>query len=252
MRRTWFAIVAAVALSADMWAQSGSATQASSSEWTGVYSIARGRDLEGLTPVAMGPSWHALILAHLQPWARLRMEATDGVAEDTGAICKPDGIFRYPTNAGTFLWLPARDRVLIVWEEIATAGIQRVYLNRTHPKNLRPTWGGHSIGRWEGETLVVDTIGFNDKSWLSPFMEPHTEEAHLIQRIRRVRDGKFIEIVNTLEDRHALTSAITYSRYYKRIGESLEEDVCHQDPHIWREFRMQHLKPLLDRSREVR
>src|SRR5437667_387090 len=52
---------------------------------------------------------------------------------------------------------------------------------RKHPENLDPAWKGHSIGRWEGDTLVVDTVGFNDKSWLTDGF-PHTEKMHVVER----------------------------------------------------------------------
>jgi len=219
-------------------------------DWTGFYSLARGKDLGSFKPVNL--NLHEVIVAHLQPWARAKMEATDGVADDPGGTCQPDGIFRYPSFAGSFLWLPLTDKILIVYNEINTAGVERVYLNRQHPKNLLPTWNGDSIGHWEGDTLVVDTIGFNDKSWLQPGMEPHSEEAHLIQRIRQVGNGAFIEITNVVEDRQALTSAYTYSRYYKRTGESLAENVCAEDPQVWKDFRRKALQPHLEHSREVR
>src|SRR5208282_6078287 len=111
---------------------------------------------------------------HLQPWAKAKMLATDGVADDTGAACQPSGIFRFPPNAGRFLWLPTTDKILIVYgmQALNTAGVQRVYLNRQHPKNLPPAWNGDSIGHWEGDRLVVDTIGFNDKSWLHTDRQP--------------------------------------------------------------------------------
>ena len=77
------------------------------------------------------------------------------------------------------------------------------------------------MGHWEGDTLVVDSIGFSGKSWVQSSMEPHTEETHMIERIRHITDeiGAFIEIVSTVEDRHALTSAYTYTRYYRKVAE---------------------------------
>jgi hypothetical protein len=204
-------------------------------DWIGFYALARGKDLGSFKP--LNPNLHEVIVAHLQPWARARMEATDGVADDPGGTCQPDGIFRYPSFAGSFLWLPLADKILIVYNEINTAGVERVYLNRQHPKNLLPTWNGDSVGHWEGDTLVVDTIGFNDKSWLQPGMEPHSEETHMIQRIRQVGNGGYIEITTKVEDFEALTSAYTYSRYYKRTGESMAENVCAEDPQIWKDFR---------------
>src|SRR5262249_49089764 len=147
-------------------------------------------------PVAPDYDLDKLIIAHLQPWAKAKMQATDGAADDTGAVCKADGIFRFPPFAGRFLWLPAPGKIVVGFGEINTAGIKRIYLNREHPKNLFPTWNGDSIGRWEGETLLVDTSGFNSKSWLMSAMEPHTEETRLTERIRRVTGGgnTFLEV----------------------------------------------------------
>jgi len=51
-------------------------------------------------------------------------------------------------------------------QQIVTTGVERIYLNRTRHRESTPTWNGDSIGHWEGDTLVVDTIGFNSKSWL--------------------------------------------------------------------------------------
>jgi hypothetical protein len=182
------------------------------------------------------------------------MEATDGVADDTGQVCLPDGIFRYPSMAGRFQLLQTRDRIVMVFGDINTAGVRRIYLNRPHPKNPIPSWNGDSIGRWDGDTLVVDTTGFNDKSWLFGGMEPHTEEAHLIERIRRVANGTLLEINITVEDQHALTTAYTYNRYYKKQPDAAEmpEDVCNEDADTWKHWRNEALQKQLDRSRIVK
>ncbi len=226
-------------------------TPPKSADWTGYYTMARGKDLAGFKPLNM--DLNSVVIAHLQPWALAKMEATDGVADDTGGVCQPDGIFRYPAMAGSFLWLPAAGRILMVFgpEALNTAGVQRIYLNRKHPKNVPPTWNGDSIGHWEGDTLVVDTTGFNDKSWLFPGREPHTEEAHMVQQIRRVGDGSLIEVNWRVEDRQALTSAYTYSRYYKKVGDEMGEEVCSDDLQIWKDFRNKRLLPALERSREA-
>jgi hypothetical protein len=223
-------------------------------DWTGFYALANARDLAGtgLKPVAPGGELSKLIVAHLQPWAIAKMEATDGVADDPGGVCQADGIFRYPNFAGRFLWLPERDRIVMVFGEINTAGVRRIYLDREHPKNLLPTWNGHSIGHWEHDSLVVDTVGFNDKSWLMTGREPHTEETHLMERIRRVADGAFIEIVGVVEDRHALTSAYTYTRYYKKQNAEPGENVCSEDLEIWRKWRNEALKKQYDRAKQVK
>src|ERR1700676_4765170 len=109
-------------------------------DWTGYYTMAARKDLAG-TPFkqdAPGEELNKLIIPHLQPWPRARMEATDGVADDTGQVCLPDGIFRYPSMAGRFQLLQTRERIVMVFGDINTAGVRRIFLNRPHPKNPIP------------------------------------------------------------------------------------------------------------------
>jgi len=223
-------------------------------EWTGRYQIVRGAELGDLKMI--NPELDEVVMAHLQPWARAKMEATDGVADDTGAVCQPFGLFLYPPSAqfSSFLWLPTPDKIVMVYGplQINTTGVQRIYLNRArHLANLLPTWNGDSVGHWEGDTLVVDTIGFNSKSWLQPGMEPHSEETHMIQRFRRLDNG-FLEIQTTIEDRVALTSAYMWSRYFKEIGTDAPENVCADYLQVWKDWRNKALDTQLQRSRIVR
>jgi hypothetical protein len=69
---------------------------------------------------------------------------------------------------------------------------------RQHPKDLNPTWMGEAIGKWEGNTLVVDTIGFNDTSWLDIGGYFHSENMHVIERLRR--DGETLRWQATVDD----------------------------------------------------
>ncbi len=231
---------------------SSAATPDRPADWSGYYKLAAGKDLTGVKTLNPNNIVNKMVIDHLQPWARMKMDETDGVAEDVGAICQPTGIFKYPLVVGEFLWLSGKDRVTIVYYEINTAGVRRIYLDRQqHPKNLLPTYNGDSIGHWEGDTLVVDSVGFNDKTWLLGNRTPHTEETHLIERFRRVADG-LIEVKGVVEDRQALTSAYAYSRYYKKQDGEMDEHVCNDDIQIWRDWRMEHLQPQLDRSHEVK
>ena len=221
-------------------------------DWFGYYALAR-NGIGSLKPVAA--DLDAEIIKHLQPWAKAKMEMTDGVADDTGGVCLPDGIFRNPPFAGRFVWLPAGDHIVQVFWEVNTAGVRRIYLNRGHPKNVPLTWNGDSVGHWEGDTLVVDTIGFNDKSWLMSGMEPHTSEAHMIERIRLVNEGDAsgIEIKTVVEDRHALTSAYAYTRYYRKGPiEGMNENVCADDIEIWKEWRNKALEKQYQRAKQVK
>ena len=80
-----------------------------------------------------------------------------------------------------------------------------VWLNAKHPEDPDPQWWGHSIGSYEnGNTLVVDTVGFNDKTWLDQMGHPHTEQLHLIERYKRV-DANTLELDVTIDDPGAYT-----------------------------------------------
>jgi hypothetical protein len=98
-----------------------------------------------------------------------------------------------------------------------------------HPDDLDPTWYGHSIGHWEGETLVVDTIGFNDRFWFDFVGHPHTQKLHTIERYMRKDAGTLVNEV-TIDDPGA------YSRPFKvtftaRLmpGEELMEYICQEN-----------------------
>lgn len=87
--------------------------------------------------------------------------------------------------------------LVLLFEDVP--GFRQIFLDgRGHPSGLDPTWMGHSVGQWEGDTLVVDTVGFNDKIWIGPDL-PHTEMLHMTERYRRVDFGH-LEVKVTFED----------------------------------------------------
>ena len=206
-------------------------------DWSGLYAPARGEALAGFTPIA--PDLDALVMQHLQPWAHARIEQTNGVAYDLGAVCQLTGLFRHPSTVGGFYWLPTAGKIVMPSTALLQAGVRRIYLTATHPPRLPHTWLGHSIGRWDGRTLVVDTIGLNDKSWLMSGMQPHTEELHVVERIREVAPG-LLEFVTTVDDPKALTAPYTYSRYYRKTTGEWRAPSCNDDPEemrLWNDFR---------------
>jgi hypothetical protein len=87
--------------------------------------------------------------------------------------------------------------------------IRQIYTDgRTHPTEPHPLWLGYSIGRWQGDTLVVDTVGFNDKSWLDPAGHPHSDALHVVERFRR-RDFGHIDVEATMDDPKMYTKPFT-------------------------------------------
>lgn len=102
---------------------------------------------------------------------------------------------------------------------------QQIYLDgRPHPKDPDPTWLGHSIGRWAGNDLVVDTVGFNDRSWLDVY--PHTEKMHATERWRRPDLGH-LEMEFTVEDPGTfLTPWVVHNVWTLAVDDDLIEYVC--------------------------
>ena len=90
---------------------------------------------------------------------------------------------------------------IYVLHETGDAGAHRVvYMDgRKHPDDLLPSWWGHSIGSWEGDTLVIDTIGYNEKFWFDSRGTPHTEKLHTVERWTRINYGTLVDEF-TLED----------------------------------------------------
>jgi hypothetical protein len=149
------------------------------------------------------------------PWAdQLQKERAANNSKDApGAHCLPRGL----TNAGALFpyKLVQTPRLLVMLFEDDTPSHRQVFLDgRGHPSDPNPNWMGHSIGHWEGDTLVVDTVGFNDQSWLDLAGHPHTEMLHITERLHRVDLGH-LEIELTIDD------PMTYSKPWviKRVAD---------------------------------
>jgi len=98
---------------------------------------------------------------------------------------------------------------------------------RKHPEDPSPTWYGHSIGRWEGDTLVIDTIGINDKFWLDSKGTPHTEQLHLVEKWTRTDYATLTRVV-TIDDPGAFTKPfdVTYTAKLGTPDSEIFEYIC--------------------------
>jgi len=115
--------------------------------------------------------------------------------------------------------------------------VRRVYLNVPHSRGIKPSWYGESVGHYEGQTLVIDTIGQNDKTMLDPYRTPHSEKIHVVERWAIVEDGRILEDVFTVEDPEAFYQPWTGKKRFRRGQEPILEEVCaenneHFDFHI--------------------
>jgi hypothetical protein len=161
--------------------------------------------------------------APLQPWAEAKYRAANA-QNDPSLFCLPRGIrsmYLVPTPMEIFQ-LPTR--IIMLQESFDPP--RQIYMNRQHRDDLSPTYMGDSIGKWDGDTLVVDTIGFNDKTRLDGLGLPHSEALHVIERIRRVDHETLVDDF-TMEDPMAFTKTIITQQVYKlKPGWEIGEYIC--------------------------
>jgi len=141
-----------------------------------------------------------------QPWAKALLDDRQNNELEPHTRCKPSGVARqFLTPYGVeIVELPELERIYIF--DIGGPHTYRtVYMDgRSHPTNLTPSFYGHSIGWWEGDTLVIDTVGFNEGFWMDRDGLPHTEKLHTIERLTRL-DSASMRYELTVDDPGAYT-----------------------------------------------
>ena len=106
---------------------------------------------------------------------------------------------------------------------------RHIALNVPHTANPKPSWYGDSVGHYEGDTLVVDTIGLNDKTFLDNYRTPHTDKLHVTERWRMIENGKKLEILLTIDDPGTFNEPWQALRQYDRVNRTLAEDPCSEN-----------------------
>jgi hypothetical protein len=122
-----------------------------------------------------------------QPWARALFADRRTHQLEPHARCKPSGVARvFLTPYGVEITEIAELKQVFIFDIGGPHTFRTIYLDgRPHPKNLMPSYYGHSIGHWEGDTLVIDTVGFNESFWLDRGGLPSTEQMRTVERITR-------------------------------------------------------------------
>jgi hypothetical protein len=175
----------------------------------------------------------------LQPWAEdkfnynkdPRSPYTAGRNELNPSLanCSPQG----PTIDWLFQSFPfeiiqSQKRVLLIFER--DHEIRQVWTDgREHPKDYGHTWMGHSTGKWEGDTLVIDTVGLNEYTWLDHAGHVHSDALHLVERLQRVNPDSLVLTI-TFDDPKAFTEPWTARKRFKLMPNwNLEEDTICED-----------------------
>jgi hypothetical protein len=173
----------------------------------------------------------------IQPWAEaIYQQRVREMGKDAPrANCLPDPfVYYHMVDLARFVQTPG---VIVVLYQGTTNSVHRTIFTdgRPLPVNPNPSWMGYSVGRWEGDTLVVETAGFNDRGWLDIEGHPHTEALHITERFRR-RDFGHMDLEVTIDDPKTFTRPFSL-----RIAKTLDPDtdllesVCENDrsvPHM--------------------
>jgi hypothetical protein len=164
--------------------------------------------------------------AYLARYNEIRQAAIDGRNTfDQGANCSPLGV-PFIAGGGLMEILFKRGQIAMIYEE--DGGVRRIFTDgRAHPApdELMPTYNGHSIGHWEGKTLVVDTVSLRDDTYIEVGM-PHSSQLHVIERWTQVGPDELTNTV-TIIDPEALTRPWGTTWHWKRDRNwSINEVFC--------------------------
>jgi hypothetical protein len=166
--------------------------------------------------------------------AIMKQRAGDG-SDDPIAHCKPNGMPAMFAVPIPYKIVQTPKLVLILFEE--NIAFRQIFLDSHRPvQDPQPTFMGYSTGKWEGDTLVVDTVGFNDKAWLDRMGHPHSEALHMTERFRRTNVGS-LEIAITLDDPKMYAKPLKYTLKASLLPENdLMEYLCTENEKDVKEF----------------
>ena len=183
----------------------------------------------------------------MQPWAQEKFNYNRHPENPYGhgrnelnpllAQCAPLGPTGSWQDFFPFEIIQSPKRVLIIFEE--NHEIRQIWTDgRKHPKDFGHNWMGHSIGHWEGDTLVADTIGLNDLTWLDRAGHVHSDELHLVERLQRAGDKLMLNIL--FDDPKAFTMPFTARKTYQlKPNWDLEEAITCEDKLLGRPVPLQ-------------
>jgi hypothetical protein len=156
------------------------------------------------------------------------------ITDEARRVCVPDGIPRILGNPYPFLIAPARGHIVMTYELNHVIRIIIMDQKQVSAEELEiaPYYSGHSVGHWEGDTLVVETAGYNDQTFLDATGAPHSDQMTTVERIRRISGGKQLEALVTVTDPEYLTKPFS-ARFVYDAHPEVRIDASHNcgEPH---------------------
>lgn len=164
------------------------------------------------------------------PWAAaLHNERVANSFKDNPMLqCLPAGVPRLDAYTHPYKIVQTPDLIVLLYESMTL--FRQIFMDgRELPKDPLPTWMGYSVGKWDGDTLVVQSAGFNDKTWLDGSGHPHSEAMRLVERFRRRSVGQ-MDIEVTIDDPKAYTRPLTYTQRQLLLPDTdLIEYICNEN-----------------------
>ena len=173
----------------------------------------------------------------LQPWAAAEVKRHADAVTAGNQIpspqerCEMSGVPNIITLPAALQILQTPTQVTLIYQR--DHQIRRVAMNVPHSASPPPSWYGESVGHYDGDTLVIDTIGMNDKTPVDIFGTPHTEALHVVERFRPINAGKQIEVVFTVDDPKTFTTPWPGRFVYNRSNQQwFEEEICAENDRL--------------------
>jgi hypothetical protein len=156
---------------------------------------------------------------NLMPWVREALAKQNELVlrgrngETREARCWETGVPAFHLNPGLMHVIQTPKEVVL----FLTGRTRHIWLNVPHSANPKPSWYGESVGHYEGDTLVVDTIGFSDQTFVDSYRTPHTGKLHVVERFRLIDGGNTLEVAFTVEDPGAFYQPWSGTRNRHRV-----------------------------------
>jgi hypothetical protein len=167
---------------------------------------------------------------NLKQWAKDMMKKDNDevlagkIAFTARQSCMPAGVPGYMLFGGPFYFVQSPKEVLILFE--GDQQVRRIHLDVPHSAKPQPSWYGESVGHYEGDTLVIDTVGLNDKTFVDNYRTPHTEKLHVTERGKMIDEGKNLEVAITIDDPDTYNQPWQAIRRFRRMQGTMGEEVC--------------------------
>jgi hypothetical protein len=201
-------------------------------------------DLNGYWTLDLKRSEIAIASSTLSATAQARVRDFNPTKHDPTTVCMPYGMPRVMTALGAFPMEIVQTDAQVTMIFDAHDEVRRVMLNKKKvpSEDLAPLWLGYASGKWEGETLLVETIGISDQSLVSDTGVPHSDKLRVIERIQRIDANTLVNEL-TLEDSQAFAKPVTRKLYYLRTPE-MQQREFHCAEEMWLDHVMSRAKEL--------